>query len=383
VRARALRVAAVALFVSGALGAGRPDGLGDLVSVRHWSFRDYSRVVVETSAPVAVRSGEAPADRRAGKPVRLYFDLPGVWAGRRFARPLPVTDGLLRQVRIGQNTLDTARVVLDLERYGRHRLRELASPSRLVIDLFSREAGGRGAAGALPMELRPVRVVVVDAGHGGRDPGAVGADGLREKDVTLALARSLARRLRGAGFEVVPTRSRDVALSLEERTAIAEGAGGDVFVSLHANAALHAEAAGVELFTLDQDAEQQTLRLAARENGVAPASVDPLQRTLATLRLAESGARSSALAEHVYRAIAAGGASGPSLREEALKRGPFHVLYLSDMPAVLVEAGFVTSPEDARRLRDAAYLDALAGEITAGVERFRDASEALVAERRP
>jgi N-acetylmuramoyl-L-alanine amidase len=201
--------------------------------------------------------------------------------------------------------------------------------------------------------------------------------------VTLALARTLARRLRGMGFEVVPTRTRDVALSLEERTAIAEGAGGDVFVSLHANAASHAEAAGVELFTLDQHAAGPTLRLAARENGIALAAVDPLQRTLATLRLAEAGARSSELAAYVRRAIAAGGTRGPSLREDALKRGPFHVLYLSDMPAVLVEAGFVTSPEDARRLRDARHLDALAGEIAAGVARFRDASEARVAERRP
>ena len=179
------------------------------------------------------------------------------------------------------------------------------------------------------------------------------------------------------------TRSRDVALSLEERTAIAEGAGGDVFVSLHANAAPRAEAAGVEIFTLDQNAEQQTLRLAARESGIALAAVDPLQRTLATLRLAEAGARSSDLALHVGRAIAAGGARGPSLREDALKRGPFHVLYLSDMPAVLVEAGFVTSPDDAQRLRDPRHLDALAGEIATGLARFRDASEALLAERRP
>jgi len=234
------------------------------------------------------------------------------------------------------------------------------------------------------MDLRPVRVVVVDAGHGGRDPGAIGVGGLREKDVTLALAKTLRKSLRARGFEVVLTRDRDRTLSLEERTAIAEGVGGDVFVSVHANASPRAELAGVELFTLQENAERQTLRLAARENGVAPAEVDPLQRLLARLRLTEAGARSSLLAKQVHREIASGmGERWPSAREPALKQGPFYVLYLSDMPALLIEAGFVTHRDDAYRLRDPEYLRAMAEEIAKGVERFRDEVAPLVAERRP
>jgi N-acetylmuramoyl-L-alanine amidase len=234
------------------------------------------------------------------------------------------------------------------------------------------------------MDLRPVRMVVIDAGHGGRDPGAIGVGDLREKDVTLALARALRKSLRARAFEVVMTRDRDRTLSLEERTAIAEGAGGDVFVSVHANSSPRAEVAGVELFTLQQNAERQTLRLAARENGVAPAQVDPLQRLLARLRLGEAGARSSLLARQVYHEIASGmGPRWPSVREPALKEGPFYVLYLSDMPALLVEAGFVTHPDDARRLSDPRYLRAMAEEIAQGIERFRDQAAPLVAERRP
>ncbi len=304
----------------------------------------------------------------------------------------------MRQVRVGQNTLDTARVVLDVERYGRHRVMELAAPARIVVDVFAPrqqagETGERSAerhgapehgAESLPMDLRPVRIVVVDAGHGGRDPGAIGVGGLREKDVTLALAKTLRKSLRARGFEVVLTRDRDRTLSLEERTAIAEGVGGDVFVSVHANASPRAELAGVELFTLQENAERQTLRLAARENGVAPAEVDPLQRLLARLRLTEAGARSSLLAKQVHREIASGmGERWPSAREPALKQGPFYVLYLSDMPALLIEAGFVTQRDDAYRLRDPEYLRAMAEEIAKGVERFRDEVAPLVAERRP
>jgi N-acetylmuramoyl-L-alanine amidase len=335
----------------------------------------------------------------------LFFDVPGMWAGRRFETPIRVGDGLLRQIRVGQNTLDTARVVLDLERYGRHRVLHLAAPARIVIDVFAPQAaeGERSSsrfgteaerstpkrqvedgADSLPMELRPVRVVVVDAGHGGRDPGALGIGGVREKDVTLALAKILRKSLRARGFEVVLTRDRDRTLSLEERTAIAEGSGGDVFVSVHANASPRAELAGVELFTLQENAERQTLRLAARENGVAPAEVDPLQRLLARLRLSEAGARSTLLAKQVHHEIAAGmGERWPSTREPVLKQGPFYVLYLSDMPALLVEAGFVTHRDDARRLRDPEYLRAMADKIASGVGRFRDKAAPLVAEAHP
>jgi N-acetylmuramoyl-L-alanine amidase len=399
---RAFTTALLSLCACALLGVTRPDGLGDVVGVEHWSYPTFSRVVIQISEPATPVVGEAPADPGADKPARLFFDVPGMWAGKRFAEPIRIGDGLLRQVRVGQNTLETTRIVLDLERYGRHRVMQLAAPARIVIDVFAPESQPRArthpdelrsptarcappsAACALPMDLRPVRVVVIDAGHGGRDPGAIGVGGVREKDVTLALAKTLRKSLRARGFEVVMTRDRDRTLSLEARTAIAEGAGGDVFVSVHANSSPRAEAAGVELFTLQQNAERQTLRLAARENGVALAEVDPLQRLLARLRLGETGARSSLLAQQVHREIASGmGARWPSVREPSLKKGPFYVLYLSDMPALLVEAGFVTHAEDARLLRDPRYLRAMAEEIAQGVERFRAESAPVVAERWP
>ncbi len=399
-RTRFLATALLACAACALLGAKRPDGLGDVVGIEHWSYPAFSRVVIQLSEPITPVAGALPADPDGDRPARIYFDVPGMWAGRRFAEPIRIGDGLLQQVRIGQNTLDTARVVLDLERYGRHRVMQLAAPARLVIDVFAPQADAKRSEGEprstgrerdpdsavedLPMDLRPVRTVVIDAGHGGRDPGAIGVGGVREKDVTLALARALRKSLRAHGFQVVMTRDRDRTLSLEARTAIAEGAGGDVFVSVHANASPRAEAAGVELFTLQQNAERQTLRLAARENGVAPAEVDPLQRLLARLRLSEAGARSTLLAKQVHHEISSGmGPRWPSVREPALKHGPFYVLYLSDMPALLVEAGFVTHPGDARRLCDPRYQQAMAEEIAQGVERFRDQAAPVVAERRP
>lgn len=362
------------------LGVDRPEGLGDVVDVRHWSYADYTRIVVELSGPSEPEGKRLPPDLAAGKPARLYFDLPGIWVGRSYEEPIPVADGLLRGVRLGQNTLQNTRVVLDLERYQRHRVLLLESPHRVVIDVFGQRRDVPMRARSLPMDLRAVHTVVVDAGHGGRDPGAIGVGGLREKDVTLALAHRVRAALERRGFRVVLTRDSDQSLSLLARTALAEGAGGDVFVSLHANSAPRRSAEGLEIYTLDENAERQTLRLAARENGIALRQVDPLQRLLTRLRLSEASARSSELAQLVHHEIVTDmGARWPSVKAPGLKHGPFYVLYLSEMPSILVEADFLTHRGGAKRLRDPAYLDALAQQVADGVERFRDQGSAVMA----
>lgn len=395
------------LLLAAALGAGAPGARaepGRIRDVRHWSYGAYTRVVVELTRPVETVVQELPADPATGAPPRLFVDLPGIAVGRTRDEPIPVHDGLLRRIRIGQHTVRSTRVVLDLERWERHRLLRLAGPDRIVIDVFgpraapagptaavappARPAASRAAVRTAPrlaMDLRPVQRVVIDPGHGGRDPGAIGWGRLQEKDVTLRLARALRRELLARGFEVVMTREDDRTLSLLERTALAEGAGGDVFVSLHANSARNRHAEGIEVYTLDENAQRQTLRLAARENGVAPAEVDALQRLLTSLRVSEASSRADLLADLVHEEIVRGmGRRWPSVAAgRGRLRGPFYVLYLSDMPAVLIETGFVTHKGDARRLRDPDYLDAMARHIARGIERFREQSAPLVADREP
>jgi N-acetylmuramoyl-L-alanine amidase len=390
VRERALGAALVCALALGAAAPARGEARGAVRDVRHWSYGAYTRVVVELSQPVETVVREAPPDPASGTPSRLYLDLPGVWVGRSRDEPIPVRDGLLRRIRLGQNTRDTTRVVLDVERWDRYRLLHLAGPDRIVVDVFGPRRAGAAPASVAPavrpsMELRPVQRIVVDAGHGGSDPGAIGWGRLREKEVTLRLARALRRELLARGFDVVLTREGDRTLSLLERTAIAEGAGGDLFVSLHANSARNRAASGIEVYTLDENAQRQTLRLAARENGVAPGQVDPLQRLLTRLRVSEASARADGLADVVYEEIVRGmGRRWPSVGAgRGRLRGPFYVLYLSDMPSILIETGFVTHKGDARRLRDPDYLDAMAAQVAQGIARFRDASAPLVAERRP
>lgn len=381
------------LFATAALlGVSRPSGLGDVTEVRHWSYPDYTRVVIELDRPVDIKSDvhRLHADPEAKLPERIYLDLEGVWVGRRYLDGVEVADGLLQGIRIGQNTRTAIRIVLDLERYERHRILTLTHPDRLVVDVYGPRTGGEtlhwrspvegSTAPRLPTGIRSIRTVVIDAGHGGRDPGAIGVGGVREKDVTLRLSKALGSRLEALDFRVVETRPGDQTLGLEERTAIAEAANGDIFISLHANSAPRRSVSGVETYYLDANHDRHSLTVAARENGIDRGEVNPLQRMLARLRVSEVSPFSRRLAESVQGQIIRGmPRQYRPVHDLGVKKGPFYVLFLSSMPAALVETGFISNGTDAKRLRDDAYLNAMADQIATGLERYREGGPTVAA----
>ncbi|MCH7598898.1 MAG: N-acetylmuramoyl-L-alanine amidase [Myxococcales bacterium] len=378
----ALLLLMLVLLLPGLLGVTRPKGMGSVTDVRTWSHPDYTRVVVELTQPVETEVKRLTADAKAGRPDRLYLDLEGIWVGRDFEDGIPIQDGLLQDLRLGQNTLGKARLVIDLQRYDRHRLLILRSPHRVVVDVYGPRSGGETLQwprpeGSLPnsrlsIQLRPIRTVVIDPGHGGKDPGAIGIGGLREKDVNLRLAKMIGERLEHRGFTVVFTRSKDLSLSLEERTVIAEAAYGDIFVSIHANASTRRGTRGIEIYSLDENHERHSLDVAARENGVSRSEVDSLQRAMAKLHVSEVSEHSVRLAKSVHDSLM------PGLRKKyrevpdlGVKKGPFYVLFLSSMPAILLESGFLTNKHDAKLLRDKSYLMAMAEHIAAGLGDYR------------
>ena len=373
------------LLVAGtaALAADRPRGLGDVKDVRYWSHPDYTRVVVELDRPVEAVLRRLPADASRGKPERLFLDLDGIWVGREWQDGIAIDDGLVHRVRLGQNTRRRARLVLDLDRLEKHRLLHLTSPERLVIDVYGARPNAEklrwpapGETGSetqrLSTSLRRVETVVVDPGHGGRDPGATGLRGLREKDVNLRLAHKLAAELKEQGFRVVLTRSDDQTLELEERMAIAESSGGDLFVSVHANASARPATRGIEIYYLNVNDQRHNLGVAARENGIPRSEVDSLQRTLAKFRVGEVSLHSERLAEAVHKGLSSEFRQAKNAPPDlGIKTGPFYVLFLSTMPSILVESGFLTNKKDAKLLRDDIYLDDLAEGIVAGLVRYR------------
>lgn len=227
---------------------------------------------------------------------------------------------------------------------------------------------------------RPIRRIVVDAGHGGHDPGAIGPSRLREKDVTLAIARKLGARLKGYGFEVVLTRTDDRFLALEERTALANTHRGDLFVSVHANANPRRSWSGVETYFLNVTDDRYSRRLAARENGVDLAVAGDLARILTDLDAKASADASQRLAHLVQREVCGGVRSHVGdVRDLGVKNALFYVLLGARMPAVLVETGFISNRSEERRLASAAYQDEVAAGIARAVRTFAAGGGAVAA----
>ena len=228
-------------------------------------------------------------------------------------------------------------------------------------------------AAAPPVDPDRFDVVVLDAGHGGHDDGATGPSGLHEKDVVLDVTRKLAKRLEGRGIRVVLTRAEDRFLALEERTAVANDARADLFVSIHANAAHSRKPQGTETFFASLEAtDEAALEIAERENlalgarSPAFASDDPLATILGDLIATQHLQESSEFAKIAQRRLASLGRS-PS---RGVKQAPFVVLMGVQAPASLVEIGFLTNPEEERGLRRTKRRDAIATALADAVVAF-------------
>ncbi|HSP79688.1 MAG TPA: N-acetylmuramoyl-L-alanine amidase [Myxococcaceae bacterium] len=216
-----------------------------------------------------------------------------------------------------------------------------------------------------------VRRVVIDAGHGGHDSGAVSRKGLKEKDVTLAISQKLARELRNRGLEVVLTRDDDRYLKLEDRAQMANQARGDLFISIHCNSAPTSKLRGIETYTLNTSADRYSIRLAARENASSEKGISDLQFILADLATKANTEESSRLAHQVQKNLV-GHLSRryKQVKNLGTKEALFYVLLGTKMPAILVETSFLSHPEEAKRLGSEKYQDDVARAIAEGVEEF-------------
>lgn len=216
--------------------------------------------------------------------------------------------------------------------------------------------------------------VVIDAGHGGEDEGAQGLRGLREKELVLDVAQRLRGRLQSRGLRVVMTRSGDRFVPLEERTSLANDSRGDLFVSIHANAARSRQARGSEIYFASLEASDAAAgEVAARENralvGDGPAKAvlgDPLLDILGDLIATEHLVDSNEFARFSNAELTALDHT-PS---RGVKQAPFVVLLGVQMPASLIELGFLTNPQDERRLQSARWRGEIAGALERAVLEF-------------
>jgi len=404
--------------------------LNYILPVKYWSSNDYTRIVIMASAPVKYH--EELLERSKGKPRRLYIDFHDSYIEPQYRQPLEIGDGLLKQVRTAQFSKDTVRVVLDIESIDSYRIYSLPEPFRVIVDV----RGKHGAANQKTItrlhpvetantmvEAHPVNTttpliqpdkqkvfsaqhqimivkanhhkilapsseqfspslaqqlglkigrIVLDPGHGGKDPGAQ-ANGLQEKNVVLQLAQQLKPAIEEQiGCEVILTRNSDTYISLEERTAIANTKNADLFISLHLNAHPSPEVRGLETYYLNLSTNAEAMRVAARENATSTNQMSDLQDILHDILQNSKITESSRLAQQVHGALISGMPQQISVKIQNLgiKQAPFYVLIGAQMPAILIELAFISNEEDMRNLQSEKFSAYITKELVSGIQAY-------------
>ncbi len=219
-----------------------------------------------------------------------------------------------------------------------------------------------------------VKTIVLDAGHGGADPGATTADGAPEKEIALDVARRVEGKLGGGLFRVVMTRTGDETVSLRERARRAREAGGDVFVSIHLNSIPRVDRRGIETYYLGPTDDPAIRQLASAENRSSGYSLADFRGLLEGVWVDVRQAESRKLAESVQRELVASVRRlSPQVGDRGVKSAPFLVLVASEMPGILAEVSCLSHEEDARLLRDGSFREAIAEALARGVRAWADA----------
>ena len=354
--------------------------------LRFWSNPSYTRVVIDADRVALYTHRLLKKDVSIQKPQRLYIDLNNSRLGEDIKKIIPINDNLLSDIRAGQQTPGSVRVVVDIKSFKTYKVFSLQNPFRIVIDVWGRvakRARPKVKTGDKHTKISPsalakqlslgVRRIVIDPGHGGRDFGAPGyLKGVHEKKVVLQIARRLAKKIRKElGYEVFMTRNSDRNLTLEERTAIANTKNADLFISIHTNAARNRKAIGIETFFLNLATDDDAILVAARENATSKKNISDLQSILSDLMQNAKINESSRLAAHVQKSMYNHLRKKYSrIKSKGVKQAPFYVLLGAHMPAILIETAFISNSRECKRLINSKYQDRLADAIIAGIRKY-------------
>ena len=362
---------------------------------RLWPSPDYTRITLEAAQPVAYKYFTL------SNPERLVIDLEGVEAGvalNTLAGQLTADDPYIGAIRVGMNRPGVIRLVLDLKAAIKPSVFQLQPLGqyghRLVVDLYPAQASNAAASPLAPSQpaaaeqAKPAKpgmpqyarliTVAIDAGHGGEDPGALGANGSREKDITLALAKKLKQKIDAQeNMRAVLVRDGDYFVPLGQRVVKARALKADLFMSIHADAFIKPHARGSSVFALSENGATSVAArwLAKKENeadlvgGINIDVKDPfLKRTLIDLSQTATINDSLKLGHAVLKEI--GGVN--TLHKSYVEQAGFAVLKAPDIPSILIETAFISNPEEEKRLNDPDYQDKLIDAIVDGVLNYFD-----------
>ncbi|WP_371234545.1 N-acetylmuramoyl-L-alanine amidase AmiB [Pseudomonas sp. QE6] len=393
-----LRALFTGMTVLLAMIAGEAFAATQIKSVRIWRAPDNTRLVFDLSGPVQHSLFTLSA------PNRIVVDINGAQMSTALDK-LKLNNTPITSVRAAQRSPTDLRLVLDLKNPVTPKSFVLAPNqqygNRLVVDLYDQGADIAPDVPATPTPnvpaapVSPVQsvtkipapssggkrdiVIAIDAGHGGEDPGALGPNGLHEKNITLAIARELQRQINQMkGFRAELTRTGDYFIPLRGRTAIARKKGADLFVSIHADAAPSRSAFGASVFALsDRGATSETARwLADSENrsdligGDGGVNLDDKDKMLAGVLLDLSMTATMSSSLDVGHKVLTNVGRVTSLHKRRVEQAGFMVLKSPDIPSILVETGFISNPNESQKLSSASHQQALARSIAGGVRQY-------------
>ena len=370
-------VAALVLLVSGFIsGVGHAEASG-VENIRLWRAPDNTRLVFDLDGPLQHKIFEL------GNPDRLVIDLPPA-SFNADVKKLQTGNTPIQKIRTGRRNDGGLRVVLDLNEKVKPRSFSLAPNEsygdRLVVDLFDKGDKVEKKVAELTEYNRDI-VIAIDAGHGGEDPGAIGPGGIYEKKVVFELSQQLKKRIDvQPGYKAVLVRTNDYYVPLRQRFARARKARADMFVSIHADAFRMSSVRGASVYALSiKGASSETAAyLAQKENradligGAGNLSIkdkdDPLASVL--LDLSMNAALDSSL--RLGSSILAEMGRVTKLHKNEVEQAGFAVLKSPDVPSLLIEAGFISNPRDARQLANKTFQKKLARAITRGIRNYFD-----------
>ncbi|MBI4698343.1 MAG: N-acetylmuramoyl-L-alanine amidase [Nitrospirae bacterium] len=341
-------------------------------SIRYLPAEDYIRVEISLNGPVIF------TQNRISNPDRIYFDLDNSLLSSKVEPSLSVNNGALVTIRAAQFNKETVRVVLVVRGMQSYKAVFEEAQNKVVIDVYGKqELKPVLDTKAAVQEITAVKRIVIDPGHGGHDPGAIGPNGLQEKDVVLEIAKKLGKILKeNYNMEVVFTRDRDVFIPLGRRTSIANNKKADLFVSIHANASRRRGARGIETYFLNSTDDDEAIRVAARENAISLKKMREVQQTEVQKMLMDlaSGIKqeeSLKLAGNVQVSLidSLKGAY-EDVYDLGVKWALFYVLVDAKMPAILIETSFISNNKEEKLLSRDEYRAKIAEAIADGIRGY-------------
>ena len=357
--------------------------------LRVWSNPNYTRIVIDADKDTKFTYNLLKRDPSNKKPQRLYVDLHHSKLGENIQKVIPIDDDLLSHARAAQYTHNSVRVVADIKSLNDYKVFSLKDPFRIVMDIrgakdtktsktsksshFKKNQKIPSKKLIKQLALK-VNRIAIDAGHGGRDYGAPGyIKGVHEKNITLQIAKKLARKIRQElNCEVIMTRNGDRYLTLEERTGIANAQDADLFISIHTNANKNRRTYGISTFYLNPAEDDESIRVAAMENKTSTKNISDLQTILYSLlqnaKIDDSILLGGYIQESMTARLKAKGYG--RVKNQGVKKAPFYVLMGALMPAVLVETSFISNPRECKRLTNPKYQQRLVEGIVKGIKKY-------------